>query len=307
MLMKYSIIICSYNGENYIDTCLNSVFLQDYSNYEILVIDDGSTDQTKKILKKYHDTRLRVFSKENTGLSDSRNFGVQNAYGDYLLFLDVDDTLEPSTLSVLNDLASTYPDLIKIGLNYVYEEGRKVPLQTNYSTNLLSGEEAFQILVSTKTLFEMAQLYAYKKSFWEENQFSFTKGRYHEDFGLVPYIILKSKTVKLCNQNLYNYFQTEESITRTPDYEKIVKRAKDVFDYYLELKDKVKKEMELKESSKQIYFSFMANAILLQYKNLKGKEKKEYKEQIKRDRVLEDLLDDTIMRKLKKLWIKIKM
>ena len=97
---KVSIIIPVYNGEKYIEKCLASVLDQKYESKEIIVINDGSTDNTEEILKKYIG-KIRYFKKSNTGLSDTRNFGIGKAHGSYIMFLDSDDYLEKNLLTKL--------------------------------------------------------------------------------------------------------------------------------------------------------------------------------------------------------------
>ena len=95
-----SIIVPVYNASDYIIDCLNSVFLQTYSTFEVLAINDGSTDNSLEILNKIaiQDSRLRVIDQENKGVSSTRNTGLKYAKGEYILFLDSDDTIDASLL-----------------------------------------------------------------------------------------------------------------------------------------------------------------------------------------------------------------
>ncbi len=104
--MKYSIIIPVYNGEKYIERCLNSILSQNYANFEIIIVNDGSTDNTAKIIKKIstNDNRIRVFNNKNSGVSHSRNFGLKKASGDYIHFVDADDTVKPGLYKYMNEL-----------------------------------------------------------------------------------------------------------------------------------------------------------------------------------------------------------
>ena len=94
--MKISIIIPAYNVEKYIDKCITSVINQTYDNIEAIIVNDGSTDNTALIIEKYSevDNRIIVVNKENSGVSDSRNIGIENITGDYAFFLDSDDWIE---------------------------------------------------------------------------------------------------------------------------------------------------------------------------------------------------------------------
>lgn len=92
--MKFSIIVPTYNREKYLYKCINSVLDQTYDKFELIIIDDGSTDNTEKLVKKYHDKRISYFKNDNNGIGYSRNFGIDKAKGDYIFFLDSDDYLE---------------------------------------------------------------------------------------------------------------------------------------------------------------------------------------------------------------------
>ena len=100
---KLSIIMPAYNVEKYVGKAISSILSQDYKNLELLIVDDGSTDETAKIAKRYsaNDVRAIVLSKQNGGLSDARNYGLERATGDYVLFVDSDDFIEPNTIGKL--------------------------------------------------------------------------------------------------------------------------------------------------------------------------------------------------------------
>ena len=98
-----SVIIPVYNKENYIQNCLNSVLAQSYSNLEIVLINDGSKDNSGEILDEYadKDERVKVFHIENGGVYAARNFGLEKSTGDYVTFIDADDTIELSYIETL--------------------------------------------------------------------------------------------------------------------------------------------------------------------------------------------------------------
>ena len=98
-----SIIVPVYNGEKTIERCLRSIQNQSYSNIEVLVVNDGSSDHTERIIRKYvqRDSRFRYIEKENTGVSDSRNVAMAEAKGDYFQFVDGDDWIEPDMFEKL--------------------------------------------------------------------------------------------------------------------------------------------------------------------------------------------------------------
>ncbi|MFB4033578.1 glycosyltransferase family 2 protein, partial [Streptococcus pneumoniae] len=100
-----SVIVPVYNVEEYLKQCLDSILEQTFSNYEVILVNDGSTDSSGLICQEYaeKDTRIRYFEKENGGLSDARNYGIEQAQGEYLTFVDSDDLLDASHLTILYD------------------------------------------------------------------------------------------------------------------------------------------------------------------------------------------------------------
>lgn len=106
----FSVIMPVYNGEKFIDAAINSVLCQSYTDYELIIINDGSTDNTLKVLEKYRDNpKICVFSKENQGVSVARNKAAELSQGDYLVFLDADDIWQSNHLSVMHKLIEKYP------------------------------------------------------------------------------------------------------------------------------------------------------------------------------------------------------
>lgn len=305
--MKYSFIVSVYNGEKYVDACLQSLVNQTYRNFEIIVINDGSTDSTQEHIGKWVQTYPDYFvfiNRENKGLSASRNEGIQKATGDYILFVDHDDTMDAHTLETLEHYTKCKPDLIRFGYALYYSDKPAVPVQTNYQEGIYTGEEAFQTFVASPFLFEMATLYAYRLAYMKENQLYFTEGRYHEDFGLIPYSIIKAQSVQIINDILYHYLQSENSITRNTDYQKTVQKANDILSYTVELRNQVEK-IPIQKKTQKLFKSFLANAVLNVYPHLEKKEALAYKKKIKEYKIVNDLMDDTMARKIKKLRKKI--
>ncbi len=109
-----SIIIPVYNGEKYIRDCVENIIKQSYNNYELIIVNDGSTDNTKSILETYNDKRVKLYNIENGGVSKARNYGLKMAQGDFILFVDADDILADNALEVLiNQARTTKADIIR--------------------------------------------------------------------------------------------------------------------------------------------------------------------------------------------------
>ena len=122
-----SIIVPVYNAEKYLKRCVDSILVQDYSNIELILMDDGSTDASGTICDDYakQDGRVRVVHKENTGVSDTRNRALDLAEGVYVQFLDSDDWIEPETLEkTLEAGLREEADLVMFGFRWVDEAGK---------------------------------------------------------------------------------------------------------------------------------------------------------------------------------------
>lgn len=125
--MTISVIIPCYNAERYLAPCLQSVLAQDFAEFEVLLIDDGSTDQTAEIAGRYarEDARIRVLRQENKGVSSARNLGLSQARGEWVLFLDGDDLLMPGALRILLSAADEKTDMVVCAHQTFDESGRE--------------------------------------------------------------------------------------------------------------------------------------------------------------------------------------
>jgi glycosyltransferase involved in cell wall biosynthesis len=119
--MYFSIIIPLYNKEKYIERCINSILSQSYNNYEIIVVNDGSTDQSYDLVEHYSDSRISIINQENKGVSVARNQGVNFSNYDYVTFIDADDTWEVNYLSELKKLINIFPNAGLYGVNYYFK------------------------------------------------------------------------------------------------------------------------------------------------------------------------------------------
>ena len=106
----FSVIIPLYNKEKYIQNTLNCVFNQSFKDFEVIVVNDGSTDGSLEILKKFSDHRLKIIHQKNQGVSVARNIGMENAKADYICFLDADDTWKKNHLHAFYDTITKFPD-----------------------------------------------------------------------------------------------------------------------------------------------------------------------------------------------------
>ena len=297
-MSKFSIIIPVYNVEKYIKKCLDSVFNQTFKDYEVIVVNDGSKDNSIDVVKKYD---VKLINQENMGLSAARNTGVEQATGEYILFLDSDDYIDKDLLEELNkSIEENNPDLVRFQIREVYENSEQLKDYNEESFTNKSGVEAFEI-ISRYHFVENAWCYAIKRSYYEKEKFSFKKGTIHEDFGLTPLVIIKANTVNSISYIGYNYLQRTGSIMNNDDYEKTKKKVNDMYNHYLYLIEEINKTT----IDSKTFKSFISNSLIIKICSLKGKDYKEYKKRLKDNKVFDNLLTDTATRKIKKCLLKI--
>lgn len=187
--MKFSIIVPVYNVKDYLETCMNSLLRQDYLDYEILLIDDGATDGSGELCDRYqNDTRVRVFHKPNGGLSDARNYGIERATGDYLVFVDSDDWIEPSSLSEFSRVLYNNPvaDILVTRLIESFDDGKNDRYKDQDFEKYLEGERftkerAFEWNCWKSQNSFPAPKYIVGRNFVTTHGLKFLKGRLHED------------------------------------------------------------------------------------------------------------------------------
>lgn len=303
--MKFSFLVPVYNGQSYIEKCLNSLLNQTYNKpYEIIVVDDGSKDDTYNILKKIKKKHknLKIYHKENEGISATRNYLLNKCNTEYFIFIDSDDYVDENLLTEIDKMIGKKKvDIVKFQATIVDLNGN--PLQKFSDDKFsLNGTKAFASLVNKKNFFDVVWMYAFNRDFWMKNNFSFYNNMYHEDFGLIPYVILCAKKIISINYNGYYYVQTHNSIMRTNNEEKEIIKAKHLLILFDDLKDKVYK-LNLDNNTISLFNSYIANALLLKANSVPKKYLDEYINEMKKRNVANLLLDDTFTRKFKKKLI----
>lgn len=211
--MKFSIIVPVYNVEAYLDDCLTSLQSQEYTDFEVICVNDGSTDGSREILSEWESRfpQMKVIDRENGGLSAARNTGLEAATGDYVLFVDSDDWVESTMLKrVTEEVDDT--DILCFACrrsdNNTYDT--LFPEQSDgwnyYNHHALEHHEVPFVCVWQR---------CYRREFLEENNLRFREGILHEDNEFTPRACLKSKRVKVIPNVLYNYRIRSGSIMTT--------------------------------------------------------------------------------------------
>lgn len=201
-----SIIIPCYNLEDYVSETINSVLTQNDGNWEIIAIDDGSTDTTWSVLKNFAnvDKRIKVFHQENQGVSSARNRGTINAKGDWIYFLDGDDIIEPDLVGYLNSMNE---DIDFALFDFLIEgsKGKKRIYRNNTTANLLS-----HFLINTVTICMCS--FAVRARFVKSHKLLFdSKTFYGEDREFIAKVLSFSPKIKKINEILFRCQQRDGS------------------------------------------------------------------------------------------------
>ena len=299
--MKFSIIVPVYNVEKYLDKCLKSILNQTYDNYEVIIVNDGSPDDSQNIIDKYvkNDKRFIGYKKGNGGLSSARNYGLEKITGDYILFVDSDDYLENELLEKLNlSLTKNKVDLIRFECNVVDEKGNILfkPSSSFYTNTDV--EKVINELVA-KEYFEPVWSYCYSSSFFKKNNFKFEIGRIHEDYGIMLIVLYYANRITSLDYYGYNYVQRENSIMSDKNYDKT---KKSVYDYlYLYLKDYEILLNEKDNHKKDVLLSFGAESVIFASRLLNSKDFKEYVKCIKKEKVIDKIKVYNYKKAIKKI------
>ena len=282
---KISIIIPVYNTSKYLKKCLDSVINQTYKNYNVIIVNDGSTDNSLDIIKEYmkKSSSIILINQKNMGLSMARNNAVKKVESDYFLFLDSDDYLDINALKILNENLDN-EDLLRYQLRDVKEDSY---IDREYITfKNLSGKDAIRKLIDSYYT-EPACSYLYKTKFYKENNFQFQEKMYHEDYGLIPYVIIKADKVSAIGDKNKNI---------------ILKRYQDVKKQYDILLEKLNKE---DFENKKYLISYLTNALFYKLVLLDDDNYKKEIKILRKEDIFSNLLNDTLKRKIKNIILKI--
>jgi len=284
--MFFSVILPIYNVEKYLAECVESVLKQTFGDYELILVDDGSKDSSGKICDEYaqRDSRIRVIHKENGGASDSRNVGLKNALGDYIVYIDSDDYI------IADDFLSDLYDEIKIKNSDVvlykfckfYDDTNKMEKCTfslDFLEKVKNTDELLFELVKHDAYYGMAWIKAFKRSIAVENDIFFDVNLVCEDMDWYFNLVLNSSTISAIDRSYIAYRQRSGSITTTMKLKNLTD-----FIYVLEKWSKRINNADISDIKRKALYGALAKYyanMLVVYSRLKDKEKKQYKKQIK--------------------------
>jgi len=211
--MKISLIIAAYNVENYIEKCLKSIISQTHKDLEIVVVNDGSTDNTLNLIKNYAeiDNRIIIIDKPNGGLSSARNAGLDLVTGDYIGFIDGDDYIKEEMYERLHKLCiGSQCDIAVCG--YIRKYSNREVLSNTQKLVHYSSQQALEELISSKNIHDYAWDKLYKKELFEDIRYPI--GKMYEDVFTTYKLFFKANKVVYIDDPLYYYIQRDGSILR---------------------------------------------------------------------------------------------
>ena len=305
-MKKVSFIIPAYNSTKTIKRAIDSILKQNNNklDFEIIIVDDGSEDKLRNLIKQYESDDLKnikYFKKENGGVASARNYGVQKAQGDYIIFVDSDDYVSKKLLKDIEKYINKDYDLIKWNAIWVDENKEEIKRAETNSFEETTGEDGFNKLYGTDPLLDCLWNYAIKKDIMLE----FPEGTYHEDFAIMPLIMLNAKTMVITDKLEYYYVQTEDSIMRGNDAKKQKKKIKDILKHYDNLIESSNKIEEISKTTKENVAIFATNSLLVVVKDLEGNNKEFFKKELKKRRVYKNIKPRNLKQLAKRIMLKL--
>ncbi len=211
----FSIILPCYNCEKYIQQCINSILKQSYSDYEIIIIENGSTDHTAEIINSYNCNKIKVIVlSENQGVSCARNIGIEQAIGKYICFIDSDDYIMPDALEKFKKSidAMPYSDLY-IGNIVPFVDHAETDSRDDFkegkmdidNINKCSKDNFLEQLIEKNIYTCFVMRTVYDREFIQTNQLFFMPGIWHEDEEWTTKVYIKAHTIKYVDNNFYFY------------------------------------------------------------------------------------------------------
>lgn len=280
----FSIIVPVYNVEKYLEKCVNSLLEQKNikNSIEILLIDDGSTDHSGMLCdmfaQKY--ASIRVFHKENGGLSSARNLGIEKAVGEYVLFVDSDDFIEENACHVLDEALKVYKDTdaaVFDGTEDFLEQQttmRRIPVESIRCTE--DGKTFLLEHYRDRNLNVEACLYVYRRQFLLENQLKFQEGILHEDVEFTPRALLACGRIIEIPDRLYHYMIRENSISTQKNREKNIRDLFKTLELQCQLAEEQEPELRrwMKNAALNSYLNMIQEARMYQEKYRKFVDKR---------------------------------
>jgi glycosyltransferase involved in cell wall biosynthesis len=237
LMVQFSVIVPLYNAEAFLRKCLDSILAQTYQNFELVAVDDGSTDSSYDILKEYEEKypQVKVVHYDvNKGLAVNRVRGIAAAKNEYIIFVDSDDTINPRLIEELTyALSKRHYDLIRYRVCLVDDKPGKDHERFNFpaSDTAMTGKEALKAWSIPGNKYALFWLYCFHRSLFDK--FDIPNFRYNEDMCSIPFLVLHSESVLSLGYTGYNYTHSNPlSMTNDRTMEWVAFKSRIFFDAY---------------------------------------------------------------------------
>lgn len=254
-----SIVVPIYNTEKYLEKCVGSLIGQSYRNIEIIAVDDGSPDKSGQMIEKLAktDERIRVFHKENGGLSSARNYGIRKAKGEFICLVDSDDYVKQDFVAVmLESVLRNKADIAVIGYNDFLPE-RQIVSGEGAAISLLTRQENIDVVAWNKM---------YRKELFVDNNIWYPEGQNYEDCLTTYKLLARAQSVTYIEKSLYCYVDRARSITKNDKKEEKLKArelaAKEAEEYFKDEEDLLKAAKISLLLSKYAFLDFAISGVI---------------------------------------------
>lgn len=218
---KVSIIVPNYNSSDNIKQCLNSILNLNYENFEIIIVDDGSTDKSVDICREYakNNKCINFYTKSNGGVSSARNFGILKSSGDYIAFIDSDDYVNRDFIKELVKLISKQDvDAAVCGITKVSDYDFDVAYDS-YNEKIITQDDAYRLMLIDENFFGYSCNKLYKRNIIVDNNIYFDENIHIcEDFEFNSRYYEYVNNIGICTEKLYYYYENEKSATNDYSY-----------------------------------------------------------------------------------------
>lgn len=267
---KFSIVVPVYNVEDYLDECVQSVINQTFTDWELVLVDDGSKDNSYKMCLDYAnaDNRIKAFTQSNGGASKARNNGVEKSSGDYLMFLDSDDFYNDNdTLKIIAEkLEVKNSDVLIFGctdFNMITNE--TIVSRTGYDLELINKNDYSQTmhyLLSNKLIPGGPTIFAFKRSIVIDNEIRFEQGIQDEDYDFVLSIFTNCKSITAVDNPFYSYRKGRaDSVTGSSNV-KMIYGIEYTVNKWISIANKIKDDMLKKDYLNYIAFIYSTGFVV---------------------------------------------
>lgn len=310
-------IIIPFNNEKYLERCLDNLKNIKYREFEIVMINDFCNADIKELIIKYsNELNIRYYEtlKNTIGVGNARNLGIEKASGNYIMFIDSDDSVDINLLNFLQPYINNDIEMIKYNMNFINDKNQNMQdnignmdiEEKNELKKITTGKEWFNKEYFKDKFLDSPCLYLIKKDFIDRINLRFETNVFHEDFGLIPQLIINANTFVDTEYSGYNYFQTDNSIIRNNNYSKKLKKVDDKLFLYEQLLKNLEK-YDLDVITYENILIYYINSIIASIGNLDYEDRIFYENIFEKKRLLKNFKCKNLKQYIKKLILKYNM